>query len=44
MFVSSDAKEKFWFAPDLCQILGLKEGKIIRASEQYESESVPNSE
>ena len=44
MFVSSDAKGKFWFTPDLCQILGLKEDRIISAFEQYQSESVPDIE
>ena len=44
VFVSSDARGKFWFTPDLCQILGLKEGRIIGASERYESESVPDIE
>ena len=42
VFVSSDARGKFWFTPDLCQILGLKEGRIIGASDWYESESVPD--
>ena len=44
VFVSSDAKGKFWFTPDLCQILGLKEDRIISAFEQYQSESVPDIE